>query len=48
MHRALYLEVLQEWQQGLAGVHRLEAAQQVSAVCLLAQDEHHQLCAHLH
>ena len=31
----------------MAGVHRLKAAQQVSAVCLLAQIEHHQLCADL-
>ena len=31
----------------MAGVHWLEAAQQVSAVCLLAQVEHHQLGANL-
>ena len=31
----------------MAGVHWLEAAQQVSAVCLLTQIKHHQLCADL-
>ena len=31
----------------MAGVHWLEAAQQVSAVRLLAQVEDHQLCANL-
>ena len=47
MSRALNLEALQERQQGMAGVHWLEAAQQVSAVRLLAQIEHHQLRANL-
>ena len=39
--------MLQERQQGMAGVHGLEAAQQVSAVCLLAQVEYYQLGADL-
>ena len=33
---AACLEMLQEGQQGMAGIHWLEAAQQISAISLLA------------
>ncbi len=39
--------MLQEGQQGMTRVNGLEAAQQVSAICLLTQVEGDQLCPDL-
>ena len=45
---AACLKMLQEGQQGMAGIHWLEAAQQISAISLLAQIQDHKLDPHLH
>ena len=45
---SMHLKGAQQGQQGVASLHRAEAAHKVAAVRLLAQVQHHQACSHLH